>query len=328
MPDLEEQDRAYQAAEREDHMVGRFNLISTNEGRAGRDAVLPLNPENDLVPFELKSTDGDSISTARDVGRSHIEKWRRQHWLFGFYERGSRNPPRARFYIYASPRQLAPWIDELAAYVEVDWGLVETVPQSVDEAILDAVLAPRDLYTLEDAQRVFKQQKLEIGEHTTTDLRRILEEAGVREPRRMTAPVYRALMDRRAGFSADRVREMVGALTESTRGTIEAQFQETGDFGFDNVYAALRGAKLAEGGTVTRAWLREHVDSVGGYSRQRMLAMLRERCRYLLDRGATRNNPHVGLKRLEALVPADHKISGTYGDFAAKVRELVRRERQ
>jgi hypothetical protein len=29
------------------------------------------------------------------------------------------------------------------------------------------------------------------------------------------------------------------------------------------------------------------------YSRQRMLEMLRERCRYVLLRGATLNNPHI-----------------------------------
>jgi hypothetical protein len=199
MPEESGQARAYQAAEREDHMATRFNLESTGEGREGRDALLRLSPEGFEVQFELKSTDGDSISTARDVGREHITKWRQQHWLFGFYRRGSHNPPRAVEYLYASPRQLGPWIDEQEAYVVVDWALVDRVPSLLDVELLHQVVGERDVYSLADAQKILKSQKLEQGEHVTGEMRQLLGTMGLAEPRRFTAPMYRALMDRPDG---------------------------------------------------------------------------------------------------------------------------------
>ena len=35
------------------------------------------------------------------------------------------------------------------------------------------------------------------------------------------------------------------------------------------------------------------MDIHNGYSSERMLDILRKRCRYLLERGATLNNPHI-----------------------------------
>ena len=234
-------------------MVTRFNLESTGEGRGGRDALLRLHPDGLDVKFELKSTDGDSISTARDVGREHIDKWRQQHWLFGFYRRGSHNPPRAVEYIYASPRQLGPWIDEQEDYVVVDWALVEHLPKMVDLDLLHRTVGAKYEYTFADARKILKSQKLEQGEHVTGELRRMLAEKGLAEPRRFTAPLYRALMDRDDGFSPEM-----------------------------------------------------------------MLTLLQERCRYLLDRGSTRNNPHIPQTRLRVLVPSDQVVPGDHGDFAAR----------
>lgn len=96
--------RAQQAAAREDQMRDRFGLEPGGEGRPGADALLTLE-SGERIPFEVKSTDDDSVSAARDLGREHIAMWRQRHWLFGFYVRGSRNPPVARRYIYASPRR-------------------------------------------------------------------------------------------------------------------------------------------------------------------------------------------------------------------------------
>src|SRR5437016_2069210 len=128
--------RAQQAAEREDQMRDRFGLLPGGEGRPGVDALLPLVESEGEAPFEVKSSDSDSVSTARDVGREHIEKWRRRHWLFGFYIRGSRNPPIARHYIYASPQQLEPWIAEQERYVLPDWELVRLLPSLADHGLL------------------------------------------------------------------------------------------------------------------------------------------------------------------------------------------------
>jgi hypothetical protein len=253
-------------------MRDRFGLAPGGEGRPGIDAVLPI-PNVGPVPFEIKSSDtseaehqrrGGSVSTARDVGREHIEKWRRRHWLFGFYVRGSRNPPTARYYLYASPRQLEPWIAEQEAYAVPDWDLVRLLPELADGELLAAVAGKKPHYTLQDAKRLLKQQKLEAGEHMLPELRALLLSSGMSaEPRKMGMPVYRALMDLQEGYSPDR-----------------------------------------------------------------MLVLLRERARYLLDRGATRNNPHIPERRLHQLVPADQVVPGDADRRAQRLEELVRRELQ
>lgn len=150
--------RAQQAAEREDQMRDRFGLAPGGEGRPGVDALLPMDDEL-MVPFEVKSSDGDSVSTARDVGRQHIEKWRRRHWLFGFYERGTRNPPRAVRYIYASPRQLEPWIADQERYALPDWELVLRLPAAADSGLLAAVVGSKENYTIEDARRLPRRSR-------------------------------------------------------------------------------------------------------------------------------------------------------------------------
>jgi hypothetical protein len=255
--------RAQQAAEREDQMRDRFGLVPGGEGRPGVDATLRLAKPDQEVPFELKSSDTDSVSTARDVGREHIEKWRSRHWLFGFYERGSRNPPVAIRYVYASPRQLEPWIAEQERYALPDWELVRLLPGAATRDLLLAVAGDKDAYSIEDARRILKQQKLEAGERMTPEIRGLLASAALGEPSRMTSTVYRALMDR-----------------------------------------------------------------PGGFSPERMLLLVRERARYLLDRGATRNNPHIPERRLRELVPADQVLAGDEGRRAQWLEDLVRRELQ
>ena len=215
--------RAQQSAEREDQMRDRFGLVPGGGGRPGVDALLPLG-EGVEIPFEVKSSDTDSVSTARDVGREHIDKWRNRHWLFGFYERGSRNPPVAVRYIYASPRQLEPWIGEQEQYVLPDWQLVRLLPGAADRNILIAVAGHKEKYTLQDAKTILKSQKLEAGEHMTAEMRAVLRDAGLPEPRRMTTPVYRALMDRVDGFSPDR---MLVLLHERARYLLDRGQPET-----------------------------------------------------------------------------------------------------
>lgn len=61
---------------------------------------------------------------------------------------------------------------------------------------------------------------------------------------------------------------------------------------------------------------RDLMDSEDGYTRHRMLEILQSRARYLLERGATLNNPHI---------PAPH-FDGwerTTENHAARLRELV-----
>jgi hypothetical protein len=195
---------------REFQMVQLFNLtVAEERGRSDIDAVLSY--QGHQLPFELKSTTGRSISTVRDFGRGHIEKWRELHWLFGFYEP---NGTRLRWCHYASPHDMRPWIDGRAAYVGPDLVLAEHVPELIGLGTLHRILGEKRVYTLEDAQSVHKQQ--------------------------YTAARYREAMD----------------LDE-------------------------------------------------GYSPERMLAIVRDRCRYVLERGLTLNNPKIpgsyfdGFERIE-----------------------------
>src|SRR5581483_10321352 len=184
------------------------------------------------VPFELKSSDGPNISTARDVGPDHILKWRSRHWLFGLFDKAT---DELRFCYYASPALMEPWIARQEAYVQTDVRLVQTIPQLIRDEHLDGLVGAKHRYTLADAIALMKQQKLPDGS-------------------RMTGEGYRQMMDVR-----------------------------------------------------------------GGYSRARMLEMVRLRAHYLLDRGATRNNPHIP----SAYFREWEKI-GLDGDYAGRLRQLVR----
>lgn len=61
----------------------------------------------------------------------------------------------------------------------------------------------------------------------------------------------------------------------------------------------------------------ELMDVPNGYSPNRMLEMLRARCRYLVERGATLNNPHIP----PAYFKEWEKITKKH---AQRLRELVR----
>lgn len=318
--------RAQQAAEREDQMRDRFGLLSGGEGRPGVDALLPLEDGRE-VPFELKSTDSRSVSTARDVGREHIRKWRNRHWLFGFYQRGSRNPSIAERYIYASPRQLEPWIAEQENYVLPDWEIVRNLPALSDTRVLRAVLGLKEPYTIADARKLLKQQKLEAGEHVTPEMRGLLDEAGLAEPRKMTTGVYEALMDLRAAFSPAALSALLLELASPV--DEEAIVQTLGERDFypvTDVIQLLRGARLASGVRVSDRVLTAIADRASGYTQERMMVLLRERARYLLDRGATRNNPHISASRLIRLVPERQMIFPNEGRFAQRLEALVHDE--
>lgn len=220
---------------REREMRTLFNLTKPEEaGRGDVDGVLELEgaaiPDDlrgQVVPFELKSATGGrpNISTVRDFGLHHVEKWRPLHWLFGVYavEGGE---TRLQYCLYGSPAMMAPWFDRMAAYIGPDVVLAEVVPELIGDDQLTAVLGDADEFDSEDARRLMKNQ--------------------------YNAEAY--------GAAADLPDER--------------------------------------------------------YSRTAMLEMLRQRCRYVIKRGATLNNPHI---------PA-----GYFADWeriernhAARLRELV-----
>jgi hypothetical protein len=220
---------------REREMRTLFNLTRPEEfGRGDIDAVLELEgaavPEalrGQNISFELKSATGGkpNISTVRDFGLHHVEKWRPLHWLFGVYEQIS-GETKLRYCIYGSPQRMSPWFDQMAAYVAPDVALAATVPGLIGDAVLSSVLGEAQEFTYEDARRLMKNQ-----------------------------------------YSRQAYREAADLPAER-------------------------------------------------YSRNAMLEMLGERCRYVIERGSTLNNPHIPAGYFDGWERIDR-------NHAARLRELV-----
>lgn len=93
-----------QDGEREDALIQLFDLISTNENRIGVDA----KDENDNR-FELKTTTKLGVSTARDVGMNHIEKWRQLNWICAKGQYDSENLFKFEEIYFLFPENLESW---------------------------------------------------------------------------------------------------------------------------------------------------------------------------------------------------------------------------
>ncbi len=206
---------------REAELIELFQLERpNNRSRSGTDAILSINGYQ--IPFELKSTTKLSVTTVRDFGLDHIKKWQGKHWLFGFYsERGKI----LNYCLYGSPKAMAPWILEKQSYIQSDYQLAKLAPERLTLSVLYKIVGQKEVYTLQDAQKLHKRQ--------------------------YTISEYLSKMD------------------------------------------------LAS-----------------GYSPERMLSILQDRCQYLIERGSTLNNPHIPASYFNGW----EKITQNY---AQHLRELV-----
>ncbi|OBF25512.1 hypothetical protein [Mycobacterium sp. ACS4331] len=141
---------------RETQMVWMFNLsVPPDRRRADIDAYLELDESADPIPFELKSTTGNSVSTVRDFGPEHIEKWAHLHWLFAFY---AKDATTLRHCYYASPADMADWIAEKKRYVRPDFVLAQRAPGRITDDDLTEVIGTGSDFSLADARRIMKNQ--------------------------------------------------------------------------------------------------------------------------------------------------------------------------
>lgn len=141
---------------REQQMTALFNLVVPPErARADVDAHLKLPELDDPLPFELKSTTGNSVSTVRDFGPEHIAKWRDLHWLFAFYLKDGTT---LKHCYYASPADMWEWIAAKEEYIRPDMVLAGQVTELVDDATLTAVLGDAESYSSQDARLIMKAQ--------------------------------------------------------------------------------------------------------------------------------------------------------------------------
>jgi hypothetical protein len=146
--------------ERERELVRMFNLDwDPAHQRAGVDALLAIEVDGRPLSFEVevKSTTGATVSTARDVGMEHIEKWRRKLFVIGFYSREARRPELQRA-LCLTPLDMEPWIASVEARIEVDFRLAALASRRLDRSDLFELCGERASYSIADAKRLHKQQ--------------------------------------------------------------------------------------------------------------------------------------------------------------------------
>jgi hypothetical protein len=146
--------------ERERELVRMFNLDwDPAHQRAGVDAVLDLDVDGRLFRFEVevKSSTGSTVSTARDVGMEHIQKWRRKLFVIGFYSKEARRPE-LQHCLCLTPVDMEPWIASIEAKILIDFKLALRASRRLVLADLFEVCGEQETYSLEDAKRLHKQQ--------------------------------------------------------------------------------------------------------------------------------------------------------------------------
>lgn len=106
-------------------------------------------------PIELKSTTKGSVSTARDVGPQHLQKWRRRVWVFGFYNLSGSDLQRV---LVLGPEDMEAWIGKLESYVAPDFALGERTAAKLNLEDLDVICGEKARYSLADAKALMKRQ--------------------------------------------------------------------------------------------------------------------------------------------------------------------------
>lgn len=151
---------AVQDDERERELVRMFNLEwDPAHQRAGVDALLDIAVDGRRVRFEIevKSTTGDTVSTARDVGMEHIQRWRGMLFVIGFYTKEARRPE-LKSCLCLTPIDMEPWIASIENKILIDFKIAARSSHKLDLDDLFEVCGEQSTYSLEDAKRLHKQQ--------------------------------------------------------------------------------------------------------------------------------------------------------------------------
>lgn len=137
-----------------------FGLIwDQAHSRGGEDAWLRLDVEGTeyRLSVEVKSTTGNTVSTARDVSMEHIKRWRSKVFVIGFYDSKDKRPELQRL-LCLTPDDMALWIDSIAAKVEPDYKIAQRASRHLDLVDLHEVCGVNQAYSVEDAKRLHKAQ--------------------------------------------------------------------------------------------------------------------------------------------------------------------------
>jgi len=163
---------AVQDDAREQELCNLFNLEwDPDHARGGDDAWFETIScgVSSLVPVEVKSTTKESVTTARDVGLSHLEKWRTKFWVIGFYS-SLPGLPRLRDCLCLTPDQMRPWIDSLEAYIRPDLKLAEIASNALTLDDLHYVCGDKPEYKIIDAKALYKRQWTKQQYHDAMDM--------------------------------------------------------------------------------------------------------------------------------------------------------------
>jgi len=110
---------------REDYLVKLFGLEG-NSSRIGWDARDQFGNE-----YEIKTTTKGTVSTARDLGYSHLDKWSKRFWIVA---RGSGTADGFQYdKIYLlNPDQMNSWIQTIRSRLDNDMKIVNKTYELVD----------------------------------------------------------------------------------------------------------------------------------------------------------------------------------------------------
>lgn len=130
---------------REKELITLFALTPVI-GRMGIDAELNIN--NEIFQFEVKSTTGNRVSTARDIDLNLIERWLPQHWIIGFYNQQQK----LEYCVHATPEHMRPWIISKEKILQQRRKLFDSLLQKVDVNLLNEILGEKESYNDRDVK--------------------------------------------------------------------------------------------------------------------------------------------------------------------------------
>lgn len=146
--------------ERERELVRAFNLVwDPSHQRAGIDALLNISVDGQKYQFEVevKSTTGTTVSTARDVGMEHIQKWRTKLFVIGYYSKEARRPE-LKSCLCLTPVDMEPWIASIEKKIALDFKIALRASRTLSQIDLFEVCGKKSSYSLEDAKKLHKMQ--------------------------------------------------------------------------------------------------------------------------------------------------------------------------
>ena len=131
--------------------------LRQGDGRSGVDAFLDFTADGKRysAPLELKSTTGGSVSTARDVGPTHIEKWRSLVWVFGFYDHSGGE---IEHLLALGPPEMEPWIGRVESYIAPDFAIGKQAALRLTLEDMHIVCGEKSVYSIDDAKALHKRQ--------------------------------------------------------------------------------------------------------------------------------------------------------------------------